>query len=76
MSHEQQFLADLVHDWVTSVLPHQPAAARRAAAVAVRAYSSGASVSEACLIARQFVESWARHPANQRRRVMSGPVAA
>jgi len=36
----------------------------RAANLAVRAYEDGASVAEACELARRYVESWFRHPAN------------
>jgi len=36
----------------------------RAANLAVGAYEDGASVAEACELARRYVESWLRHPAN------------
>lgn len=64
MTHEL-LLAGLVRDWASGVVPGEPAAANAAAAVALRCYAGGASVSEACREARRFVECWARHPAHQ-----------
>lgn len=74
MTHEQ-LLSRLVSEWALKTLPHQSVAAERAAAVAVRAYTNGASVGEACFLAREFLESWARHPSN-RREAMAGRSAA
>jgi hypothetical protein len=65
VTHEL-LLARLVREWVKDVLPGDELAADGAANVAVQRYVDGASVSEACLCARGFAESWARHPSHQR----------
>ena len=58
-------IADLVRDWVEGLLPGEPAAADGAVGVALRCYTGGASVSEACREAQAFTSSWARHPSHQ-----------
>jgi hypothetical protein len=55
-------LEGTVRSWVDQVLPGEPGAADAAAAVAILAFSGGASVSEACIEARRLVGSWSRHP--------------
>jgi len=59
-------LADTVRAWVAQELPDEPTAASRAIDLAVRSYTGGASVSEACAEARAFVHCWARHPSHPR----------
>jgi hypothetical protein len=61
---QELLLARLVREWIEDVLPGDEQVAERAANVAVQRYVGGASVSEACLWARRFVESWARHPSH------------
>ena len=58
-------IADVVRRWTSEVLPDAPEAADAAATLAVRWYSGGASVSEACQEARRFVGSWSRHPSHR-----------
>ncbi len=62
---EESMVAGLVRARSQLTLPGDLAAAERAAAVAVRLYAGGASVSEACREGHRFVESWARHPSHQ-----------
>lgn len=57
-------LTEVVRSWAEQVLPGHPEAAETAAAVARRAFHDGASVSEACQLARSFALSWSRHPAH------------
>jgi hypothetical protein len=64
-----------VRSWVGHVLPGEPGAANAAAAVAVRAFSGGASVSEACIEARRMVGSWSRHPSRPVRRPIPAAVS-
>jgi hypothetical protein len=66
--------ADVVRAWVALELQGQPGVADRAAARAWSAYLEGATVTEACQEAMEFVGSWVRHPANWRE-ARSGPVA-
>lgn len=63
MTHEE-LLAGVVREWAEREWPGESAAAQAAAAVALRCYAGGASVSEACQQARCFAESWARHPSH------------
>jgi len=58
----EELLMELVRSWVEDALPGDTEAAEDAAAVALRAYAGGASVSEACAEARRLVVSWSRHP--------------
>jgi len=57
-------LGEAVRSWTEGVLPGEPQAADRAAAVALFAYRHGASIPEACHAARGFVGSWSRHPSH------------
>ena len=66
MTSSQLELGHLVRRWAERVVPDEPAVAVKAAGVAVRAHSAGASIGEACLQAQSFVECWARHPSNRR----------
>jgi len=65
-------IAEVVREWALHALPDDTNAADAAAALAVRCYSGGASVGEACQEARRFVGSWSRHPSH---RVPSAAVA-
>lgn len=60
--HAELVLDRAVRDWVEQVLPGEPGAANAAAAVALRAFVGGASVSESCIEARHLVGSWCQHP--------------
>jgi hypothetical protein len=71
---DDQIVADVVRAWVALELQGEPGIADRAAARAWCAYLEGASVTEACQEAMEFVGSWVRHPANWRG-ARSGPVA-
>lgn len=62
---DELLVADLVREWADRVVPGDRAAADGGAAVAVRSYAGGASVSEATSEGQRFVESWARHPSHQ-----------
>lgn len=55
-------LAEMVRGWAESRFPNDPGAAALAALAAERAYSGGASVSEACERARHVLYSRSRHP--------------
>ncbi len=59
-------LGEVVRAWVHQELGGDGEAAERAAAIAQVAYVEGASVGEACRKARDFLASWARHPAHRR----------
>jgi hypothetical protein len=64
--NEEAVLAEMIRSWVTEQLPGEPAAADRAAFVAVAAHRHGEDLSDACQEARRFVKSWADHPSHQR----------
>jgi len=63
-SSPQILIADMVRRWVMSGPRASKLMSDRAADLAVGAYEDGASVSEACELARRYVQSWRRHPAN------------
>jgi len=67
-SSPEVLIADMVRSWAVSRLKASRLMADRAANLAVRAYEDGASVAEACELARRYVESWLRHPASATRR--------
>jgi hypothetical protein len=56
----------LVREWAEKWAPDDPAVVDRAVRVAQRSYASGASVGDACWLARRYVECWNEHPANRR----------
>ncbi|HVX22176.1 MAG TPA: hypothetical protein VHB02_12560 [Acidimicrobiales bacterium] len=60
-------LAEVVRRWIRQELPGDFGAADRGAMIARVAYAEGASVTEACERAQEFVESWSRHPAHRHR---------
>jgi hypothetical protein len=62
---DELLVAGLVRAWSEQVAPSERAAADGGAAVAVRCFAGGASMSEAVSEGRRFVESWARHPSHQ-----------
>lgn len=55
-------LADVVCGWSERLAPGDGATARAAVQTALDAFSSGASVSEACALARSKVNGRLRHP--------------
>lgn len=57
-------LVEVVRHWADGVLPGHPRATETAASLARQAFHDGASVSEACQLARSFLRSWADHPAH------------
>jgi hypothetical protein len=59
-----RLLGDVVRAWVHMEVPEDPGIAERAAARARAAYRDGASVTEACREAKEFVGSWIRHPSH------------
>lgn len=60
----------MVRRWAVSRPKASRLMADRAANLAVRAYEDGASVAEACELARSYVGSWLRHPARGTRRFL------
>lgn len=62
-------LGEVVHAWVQMQHPADPGAADGASARARAAYRDGASMSEACEEAMEFVGSWVRHPSHWSERV-------
>ena len=63
MSNEST-LAEVVWAWAVEMLPGHRTAADGAAAVARQAFHEGASITEACQLARSYLQSWANHPAH------------
>ncbi len=57
-------LAEVVRAWAAGMLPGEPDAADSAAEMAREAFRHGATVTEACQLARSFLESWSNHPAH------------
>jgi hypothetical protein len=58
----EELLLDIVTTWVARTSPGDIETSRTAAAVALSAYSAGASVSESCREARRFLGCRANHP--------------
>ena len=58
-------LENLVREWAAELLPGEADAANDAAATALAAFEAGASLSEACILTREFLESWSRHPSHR-----------
>jgi len=67
-SSPEVLIADTVRRWALSRPEASGLMADLAASRAVGAYKDGASVAEACELARSYAESWLRHPANGPRR--------
>ncbi len=55
---DEVMIAGVVLAWAEQLYPGQPAAAEGAVEAAIRGYAAGASVSEACREAREFLEHW------------------
>ncbi len=66
MVTNEAVLDEVVREWAHLRLPDDPSAVAGAVAVAVSAYRSGTTVSEACREVHLFLGSWFRHPSHLR----------
>jgi hypothetical protein len=64
----EEHIAGAVTAWARWMGVDEPGAIRVATERATEAYRDGATIAEACGLARGFVLSWLRHPANGGRR--------
>jgi hypothetical protein len=63
----EEILYGVVREWAGRQCPGDDRAAVLATCAAIRAYASGASVSEACREAQRALECWSRHPSRPAR---------
>jgi hypothetical protein len=68
---DELLVAGIVRAFGEHLLPGDHATTERAVTVAVQAHLAGASTSEACRRGRELVESQARHPSCDHRRLAS-----
>ena len=61
---DELILLDTVRTGVLRFLPDHPGVADRAAAIALAAFATGASMVDARAAASRFVGSWCRHPSH------------
>jgi hypothetical protein len=69
-------LAAIVEQWARKCLPDEPDTVHRTTLIALDCYAGGASVSEACRVARNFIRSRVSHPSNARAGGGVVPVAS
>lgn len=69
-------VAGMARAWATRLMPGDTRAADGATRAALRSFTGGASVGEACQEARRFVASWSRHPSHHRSTVEDLPIAS
>jgi hypothetical protein len=58
-------IADCVRRRAAALVPGDQRAARAAVGLALRCFSGGSSVAEACEAANRFLGSWSRHPSHR-----------